>query len=155
MDEKELKKFEALAQMREFWWGSFDRRRSYEWKICLAIWTAFLAFSALMLRAGPSLPTTCPIKVAAVILIITIVVVLHSKWIWMMGGANHLDKRQAFTYDREMKELTKVQYDDALEADVKNREKAGRTKWWVQRFQTAITLGLGLLAVLALCGATE
>ena len=46
------KQLEVLARLFEIAWTNFDRRRSYEWKFSISLWTALAAFIALILRKG-------------------------------------------------------------------------------------------------------
>jgi hypothetical protein len=36
--------FDALKSAADFWWQSFEKRREYQWKINLSIWTVLVAY---------------------------------------------------------------------------------------------------------------
>ena len=47
---KEKDKADVLLRLHDTAWANFERRRAYEWKLSLAIWTAIAAFIAICLR---------------------------------------------------------------------------------------------------------
>lgn len=143
MDEGQNRIFEGLMKLADFSSGRWDARRSYEWKVSIAIWT-LLAAGIVFLRTNRLwLPEWIGLAV----------VFLH--WMWNSGiyVANQNDRMKAYHFRNEAESVLK----DAAHA-IKNSPafiKHGTAKgifgflgnWW-HRFNFATTVLLVILAYL-------
>lgn len=100
---------EVLQKQVEFSYMNFDRRRSYEWKLSLALWTALSVFIALTLRGEVQIQS-CLIKVVMAIAAI-LLVLLHSYFLLMLIEANSLDKKKSFYYEKALNILTNTDWE--------------------------------------------
>jgi len=49
MNNEEKNKFDSIEVLRQSAWNSFQHRQGFEWKICLALWTALSSFIGMIL----------------------------------------------------------------------------------------------------------
>lgn len=86
--------------------ASFDRRRAYEWKLNLAIWTAIATFLALVVKGKVDgrLSKHWWLVMVAIILI----ALLHLALLLFMRSANAIDKRKASAYETRVAEAAHV-----------------------------------------------
>lgn len=143
---------ELLQKQVEFHYMNFDRRRSYEWKLSLALWTALAAFTALTLRGEIRIEiATWPIVVGIVI------VALHCYFLVMVLKANNLDKEKSWYYEKALNVLMHTDW-ETLPDDC-----SGRLNCEIKRFNDhnvfrfsgywACIVEVGITVVLLLLGA--
>ncbi|MBU0640239.1 MAG: hypothetical protein KKB50_15340 [Planctomycetes bacterium] len=155
MTEEEIRHFEGIDKLRAHSWDSFNRRRDYEWKVCLAIWTALLAFAGIAISGRNGAPPSITgWHVLWTTVLVALVAVLHGFWVLRLTSANDADKRQAlFLADTMLERLglelpkeTKA----VVEARKRTKEKAGadamKTRW-NETYQIGITAVLCLLGI--------
>ena len=91
------KQLEVLIRLCEIAWTNFDRRRSYEWKLSLAIWTALTAFIALTLKGNLNQPPKLPFGVFA-----ALIVCLQAFFLHRVKLANSADQKAALSCEKEL-----------------------------------------------------
>lgn len=118
------KRIEILKDQCNTYWTNFDRRRAYEWKLSLAIWTALAAFIALILDSKISLPSFSDrmVILTGALVVVTIVGIqaffqVRVKW------ANDVDKRKAELYEELLNEMLNVAYRDTDTHTASEKEK--------------------------------
>jgi hypothetical protein len=138
---------------------NFDRRRSYEWKLSLALWTALSAFTALIFRGEIQIET-----ISWAILVGVAIVILQSYFQVMLAQANKLDKKKSWYYEKALNVLMHTDWE--AQAD-KNSSALNRTiqefngnssrfgGYWSCVVQIGITIVLLLAALGVLYGKTE
>ncbi len=92
-DDKQVssdKKIEVLISLCEIYWTNFDHRRSYEWKLGLAVWAALTAFIALVLKGDVTSPPWPYFVLAA-----SLIVMLQMLFLYCIKHANDVDKFNA------------------------------------------------------------
>lgn len=103
MDENTKRRFDVLSTLEERAWYSFNKRRTYEWKSCFAVWTVFAVFTGNMLtREIASANVWIWVGVIIIGLCITL---LHARWIYHVAAANRHDKRMANRYKLLMQNI--------------------------------------------------
>jgi hypothetical protein len=147
MNEKEKERAEVLENLREGAWESFNTRREYEWKVCLALWTAMAAFIGTLLTGKIELtraPALMTIAVAMAIL------VLHICWLSGLIKAHAADKKVNLFFANTLTEKIGVSFDSKLSHELKQtRKKWGKLWDWNSLFQIGITALLAAAAVTA------
>jgi len=148
-DQKRL--FDALHTMREAAWRSFDRRRSFEWKLSFAVWSAMGAYIAALLKLRPA--TGDPALNAASVVVTLSVLGVHAYWTWGLGRANKIDQDIAFRYyDVRGREVLGLSEDQLKELLGSRAERVGALTGsplqWSHLSQLLVTFILGLTAVL-------
>jgi len=147
----EDKRLDLVTRLLETAWTNFDRRRAYEWKFSLALWTALTAFIALTLRGD--LPRLSGCAVPWVLIVCGIVVVgLHAFFEENVRRANNVDKARAQTYEDKLngQECLDIPW-DAVKAAVDKllfKKQGG----WSTFVQVGITLILVVAAGLIISG---
>lgn len=142
-----------LFRQRDFWWNSFDRRRSYEWKMAFALWAALLSFGAFLLGVSDKLTALGIGWKIIVTIILGAVAILHTFWIFNLTRANWRDKEQAFTYAEAIRRTLGLQYAAELSKDIS--EVKGRGAWkimkrWNESFHASVTVLLAVIVAIAL-----
>ena len=136
---------EALAKCIEIAYTNFERRRSYEWKLCLAIWTALAAFIGIILKCDVAItifPVGFVLSIVAIIIIVTQLFFLIN-----VTHANRLDKNRAFLCEDKFDEIAAI---DASTLKNEVTTYQNRFLWfkgyWSVVSQVAITIILILCA---------
>lgn len=153
LKETKQERAQIIIRLNEVAWMNFDRRRNYEFKMGIAIWTALAAFIALSLREDVQVPAQ--LKEHCCWLLGEIVVLSHA--IFLIGAklARNIDKEIAYFYEDELNKATGV-----CEPRFQNIQKIKRLKtisrwlglngWWSPIGQLGITQVLILVALLVL-----
>lgn len=151
MEQVDKNRFDAIFQLYSHAWQQFNTRRTYEWQICIALWTA-LAFAI----AGVVNATTLPklqggIYIPGIILLTAIA--LQCYFIVGIANAHKSDREMAIHYGEILQYLSGSSFDEALE----NSLKKGRGNWgkkvnWSSVFQVGITCLLSLLFMIVMHG---
>ena len=134
------KRLEVLTRSCETAWTNFDRRRSYEWKLSLAIWTALTAFVALTLRGDVSSPAKLTFGLFAGLIL--------SLWIFFLRRlklANEPHQKAALCYETELnRAIGKPSHWDTVECA---REKA--RKFWRGYWSFVVHIGITVVLIAA------
>jgi hypothetical protein len=154
MDEKEKNRMDTLENLRAAAYQSFNDRRSYEWKMCISIWTPFaLYIGALVtqpIESGKNLPlagTPLAIGTALVSLIILIIQVF---WTLGLARANKLDNMYDWDLRNEMYAALEHKTPPDVIKDVdKIKKQRGKLWHWSTRTELLLTLLLGIVATIA------
>lgn len=154
MSEDEKRKADILVELYRQAYQNFERRRTYEWKLSLAIWTALAVFIAIAIRREAS---TFNFALAAVALA---AILLHWFFIGRVKLANDVDKRKAELYEHELNQLVGIHFGPNGENDymkaVTNAislvidDKGFRR--WVGKGRWAIVMHVGFTILLTIAG---
>ena len=105
------KRFEALKVLRDARWRSFDTRRSFEWKMCLALWTALAAFIAIMLQGTGEWTKDLNFWLVLAISVIGSLLVfgIHIWWNCNLHRSNKIDSQVMYLWEEAMQDIVGVQ----------------------------------------------
>lgn len=154
-DEKE--KAHVMLKLLEIAWHNFDRRRSYEWKLSLAIWTALAAFIALSLRSRflALSASTQPADMAFVIVTAVVILPIQICFLYRVKRANNCDQNRALHYEYLINNALEVDFGPKtiLQKDVEDSIKKATSRgrmggWWSAVFHVVITIVLFTVAAL-------
>lgn len=154
MTEDIKRHYDSLATLWKGGWDQFNERRKYEWKVCIAIWTAYAAFVALVITGR--ITTIDDSVLVGTITCAALIIVLHAIWIHGLGQANRLDRKIAIHYERKMQDLVSHPFPAELESELRGpRDRMGRlTRNWSHQAQMGITLVLSIAAVFTVLSAS-
>ena len=146
-------KLQYLEELRKAAYLSFNDRRSYEWKLSLAIWTA-LAIVIVGLAQQKLQDLTIPgtyFKVVAVVIGLLIIVV-HVYFNNGMARANAIDKTRFQDYSRQIESMLEITRDPKLQKMIGELPSTPNHRWlqwwqWGHLAQIAITLLLTAVTV--------
>lgn len=150
-DQNRIKLLEIMAKQLEFQYSKFDKRRAYEWKLCLAIWAALAAFIAITFKGETSLPNNGFTWVALIVSSF-LIVLLHGYFLWNMKRANDADKANSWVFEKELRNALvpdKEKWEKADEA-VRIARYKGSNGMWAPNSQICITLVLIFCAILVI-----
>ena len=137
MPADETMRQQVLMKLFETAWTNFDRRRAYEWKLSLGIWTALGAFIALLLGektldlSGHEWVLAFP---AGAILLI------QAFFEYRVILANKTDQERAYLYERELNEAVGISFTGTPVQPAIDRVVKLWRGWWSLLFHTGITL---------------
>lgn len=139
----EQERFECLSTLRKAAWDDFNRRSGYEWRMCIALWTAALAFIGMVVtdRVEQTI-SRWPVAVIA-----GLVFLLHCFWQWNVATTNRLDREKAWKIEDEMYVLSKAPRPDDYQQRVNKRKNRKLLKYWAHWYQIAVTAILLFLSV--------
>lgn len=147
MTDGEKRRFDALETLRKSAWDSFDKRRTFEWKICISLWTAFAAYIGAVLTGR----LTDRIGLSTIIAVLSasiLIVGLHTSWIRGLGRANRLDRKIAFYFCDLMIQELSVRFPEEIVAEINYLAKRmGLATNWSHFFQIGVTMSLAAGAV--------
>lgn len=111
MTEQELnergQKIDTLLKLADASWKAHDTRRSYEWKVNLALWPGLALFAALQIKGETTLSLKLPSIIILSLLLIAIAYIYSTKWSAGLREGNRRDKIREETYlrlvDQELK----------------------------------------------------
>ena len=89
---------DILVKMHETAWLNFDRRRSYEWKLSLGIWTAAAAFTALLLGKDVDLQKLAEFR-GTFCFVAAAIIAVHLYFLYQHKKANECDQMRALFYE--------------------------------------------------------
>ena len=96
---------ELLQKQIEFNYMNFDRRRSYEWKLSLALWTAITAFIALTLRGEIEMETINWAIGVVIFFVCAVILILQGYFLVMTFKASDIDKKKSWYYEKGLNAL--------------------------------------------------
>lgn len=151
MNDEERRRFESLESLRRAAYESFDSRRSYEWKLSLAIWTAeAIALVALLqpTKAGEVFPLNRPWGWAGALAVAVVLVILHCYLSDGLAKSNANDKAEARHFRDEMEKM--VNLEQVVKTPFERRDDEGTRGWrqWSHLGQIGITALLAAAAAL-------
>ncbi len=146
MTEDEKRKADMLFSLCENSWGSFNERRSYEWKLSLAIWTAISVFITIVLKENLKINDEYSSLIGMIVMFV--ITGLHGFWLFSMTKVNNLDILIARFYERRLHNLLSVQFPPEIEEEVEKRKK--KKGIWSPLAQVSITFLLSFTASLLL-----
>lgn len=133
------KRPEILMKLLEVAWANFDRRRTYEWKMSLAIWTAIAAFIALYLKGEiPTIPNDAqsPLSWAA-----WLVVGVQVVFLVCLRFANGVDQARACFCEDLLNDISGASTDTRIAKVAAARKKIAWAKgFWSIPCEVAITI---------------
>ena len=155
MNENEERLFKALDTLRSAAWTSFDKRRTYEWQFCIALWTALAFFIGTLVTQPIETAKRFPVKGAWPVLVTALiglgVTAHHMYWIRGAGQANAADRQVSDVYGKKMCPLVGVSYDKEIDTIVGPRlSRRGKLTNYSHFTQVAVTFLLVLDAVSAI-----
>jgi hypothetical protein len=150
MTNDDKNKFDALEQLRAAAWDSFDKRRNFEWRVCIALWTAFAAFiGAVLTGKAPSTTTTAT---GGTIIIALAIIILHCIWLHGLCRANKADKDIAVFFEEQMMVMLNTEFSNNIKEQLKTIRDSGN---WNSLFQIGVTTILALGAIITIWSASE
>lgn len=148
-------RLQSMESLRLAAYNSFNDRRSYEWKLSLAIWTA-LAVLVVGLVQPVETGKIFPLHgkdygVVATILGLCLIVV-HAYFHNRIARSNAIDKDMALFYSKRMRAAIGLEFPQELTNRIKTlpkRPKNEKLQWlrWGHLIQIVITIFLTALAV--------
>jgi hypothetical protein len=97
MTDDKKRQFDMIFALRSAAWNSFDKRRDFEWRAALSLWTAMAAMIGIIL-SGKDIKIGPAIKVGGAILV-AILAFLHAWFTHGIQEANRFDRDLADHYD--------------------------------------------------------
>lgn len=140
------KRAKILLKQIEIGYSNFERRRAYEWKMCLAIWTSIAAFIALIFKGQEIYFAKVPNCLLFVIGIS--IILIQFFFLYNVKHANDVDKGKAHLCENEINKITGISKEESWKGTFVY-EKIMKLKfsgWWSPASQTAITIILLLFA---------
>jgi hypothetical protein len=142
MEEREKRKFDALATLWKGAWDNFHQRRIYEWKFSIAIWTAIAIFIASKIFKNVNIILDPNYLIAGGVLISF----GHILWIRGIKKRNSCDRKIAIEYEEIMRNMIDFQFSEELKKELDEVRKS----WgiWNHGMQVGLTILLSCAAVL-------
>jgi len=150
-------RFKALEMLRSAAWKSFDRRREYEWKFGITLWSALAAFIALLFRAPtPSKEVHGVLSAASTAAFGALLIIIHVILTRGWSKANDRDRNIARVFEKKMCDLIEINHDKEILCFLpKDYHVMGPLRNYSHFGQVAVTFVLvvaAFLAVLSLAG---
>lgn len=153
MSEDQKRTFDAVFALRSAAWNSSDKRREFEWRAALGLWTAMAAMIGILL-SGKDIKIDLAIKVGGAILVAALAF-LHASFTHGIQEANRYDRDLADHYDdfieREfLSSSCPTLTNPAWQALKDRREKRRGTTIltnYSHRFQFLVTLLFGMCLI--------
>lgn len=153
MNDDQRRRFESIFQLYSHAWNQFNTRRTYEWQICISLWTALSLAIAGVVNAS-SLPVSKDASVVVVLICSVVLIIMLLLQYWFVYGvakAHKHDREMAVHFGDKLQELSDSKFLDALKTDLKN----GRNNWgkplnWSSGLQLgfSVLLSISLIAIL-------
>lgn len=155
MTDEQKNQFDALEVLRRSAWESLDHRRPFEWKVSIALWTAYAAFIGTTVTGKGTSITTASAWVTGILALL--VLALH--WLWLRGiyRSYNADKRIVILFRNEMMKKVGVEFPEDLEKILKDV----RGTWvaffrnWNSVFQFGVTGVLTFAAILVVVSGVQ
>lgn len=135
--------------LKSFWQDSlnwFDRRRVYEWRMCLAVWTAFAAFIVAVLADRVEVDTW---NLAGAAILGALFCGVHLYFIANLHIRNNDDRLNADEFRRQMCELLGIELPSSVAKRFESQQQKMRSRElsWSHKSQIAFTILLYLALV--------
>lgn len=144
---KESELFKGLEILRKASWESFDKRRTYEWKVSLALWTALAVFTGTVLTQPQErmIPLRGCMVWSIVIIFGALVLLIHIMWNIGIARSSNLDKEMSYVPRNKMYAMVGISYEKEIKPIIEES-----SKYWRAAFLSPLTqVGITLLLVLA------
>jgi len=140
------KKAEILLTLEKYSWDNLDRRRIYEWKFNISLWTVLTALIGILLSNPMSVNLEFMIRqnYFFCILILVTIIISHLYWLYNLTLRNKLDIEFAKLFESEIREIVKIE----LTAEIKKLHKKSRNNLW--SFMTSIVITILLCLIIYL-----
>ena len=151
MSDGERRRFESLENLRQAAYESFNDRRSYEWKLSLAIWTGqaiFLAGLVQPLGATENFPLQAPWGWIGASLAGLVLVLLHITWSNGASKANSVDKGAWIHFAMVMQEMVNAPFNSDLLCEIAALPTNRNWRQWSHFAQVTVTALLAGVSVL-------
>lgn len=151
MKATEKNRFDSIYLLWKGAWNQFNIRRTYEWKFCLAVWTALSSFIALVLTGRLHLFENSGFIITGTSICAILILVLFIIWINGLSKACDKDREIAYHYERILKQLSRSNFNKKLlkELEMTLTIMFIPLKKWNQFVQISITIVLTIACVLA------
>jgi uncharacterized protein YacL len=123
------KKAEILLTLEKYSWDNLDRRRIYEWKFNISLWTVLTALIGILLSNPMSVNLEFMIRqnYFFCILILVTIIISHLYWLYNLTLRNKLDIEFAKLFESEIREIVKIE----LTAEIKKLHKKKQKQFMV------------------------
>lgn len=144
MTDEQRRVFDALAEFWKAAWTSFDRRRDYEWKVSLGVWTVLATLTGILLTKEIAVESVLVLGWSACFVLL--LMGLQAFWQKGVARANDTDRDKADYYAGRMAEELRI---PLLPPDLEQKVSLHRRglKNYSHRFQLSLTFVLGLSLV--------
>jgi len=133
----EIKKARLALEGMKHAFLSFDRRRSYEWKLNIAIWTAIAAFMGLAFRGEIRAQEISSTRDSWLGMIAIGIAVVHFVFLLCAREANDIEKKKACAYEEMVAKAAGV---TLPKLQKRSWVLMGLRRYWAPLCQTAITI---------------
>jgi hypothetical protein len=133
MNEDQKRQFDAIASLRSWAWQSFDRRRDFEWKVGIAIWTSLAALIGILLTKD--IPAQDGVIKWGAVVFAVMLLSLHARFSLGVSRGNSLDRDQQQWYDA----LLDKQFGPFLTPELKVQIEKQRQRTGIIRLFTTIS----------------
>ena len=141
MNDDQKRKFDAIATLRSWAWDSWDRRREFEWKMSLGIWTSLSALIGILFSRDTAVPSEI-FKWGSVVIVL-LVALLHFAFCIGISIAQNADRRRAESYES----LLNKEFGPFLSDEIIHDKFHVATRDFSLAFQVCITLLLSLCLI--------
>jgi hypothetical protein len=139
MNDEQKHRFDAIATLRSWAWASFDRRREFEWKVSMGVWTALAALIGILLTQD------APFQVPAIkwgsIFFVIFLLCLHAVYSQGVATALKLDRDKALLYE----ELLDKEFGPFLTEELRDRGRKRLSRIVLFNYSNGFQLGVTLL----------
>ncbi|MFH2012651.1 MAG: hypothetical protein ABIJ37_08145 [Pseudomonadota bacterium] len=156
MTNEEKNQVDSLELLRTAAYKSFNDRRSYEWKMCISIWTPFAVYIGALvtqpLESGKTLTLPIEDTLLAIVTAVVSALILAIQVFWTRGlaRASKIDSEYDWDIRNEIYNLLKHPKPACIQAEVAKVMQAKAKLWhWSHGTQLLITLILGIVATVA------
>jgi hypothetical protein len=148
-DEAESRLIEALQHLRSAAYTSFTDRREYEWKFCIATWTALAIFvSSLVLKpiaSGNYYGISVGILTGLTAVLSVLLCLVHYKWLEGIAKGNAIDQRLEIEVKEHIRSVLKIEWSKGLQKRIDERGKEDESApplKWGHKIELSITIML-------------
>lgn len=121
---------DTLEKLRNAFYQHFLRRQTYEWKMCITIWTPLVAIIGIILTKS-----NVHIEMFPLVIISIFILFIHILWQRNLKKSNDLDLERAREYEKEIQKFVGMEI---------GQERKGTLifKGWSHYIYVFITVGL-------------
>ena len=125
MNNEEKNKFDSLEVLRQSTWNSFHHRQAFEWKVCIALWTALSSFIGMFLSGKCGRIENLTATITTIVCLFIIGLYLH--WINGLSRAHDIDKTIAIQFRNEMMNIVGQEFSTDLKEKLVKVRKSGQS----------------------------
>ncbi len=137
MSTSEAVQTEIRLKLYETTWHNFERRRAYEWKLALSIWTALAVFSAVVLKEELHLE---PIHKAILAVSAGVLIILLALFQYRIHLGHRCDVAKAHFYEGLLNADAGVTFGGSVEAAIRDAIHGFGYRWYSPVFLMAVTV---------------